>query len=479
MFIPNTIVADNLVRIENLINKLSLDKEDYQKRKIDIYNLIKETHLATIEMCLAGHIEDEAELLKEFLETSLLTAFEEKDENLFLRSLKLYMNMFKTLKDASFRTILSLNNYMSPNYEYRGICRFSSRNYYDKYLHPSNYELDMIFDDIDIPEREVSFLNIDCGNSEHIPLYLKNKYDNITTYGTENDDDLYYQIKDSYDKMCFGLGRSSSVSNNAFDIVYKRILIAQELDFSLMSTRRDREDITTALKYVRNEGIVIFNIPYYRLYRDLKLHLSRELKDVKVYLIESPIAEDTIAGSVERMYRENSILIVGRKKKTREPDKETFSTLTQIADYMSGIREAYVNNNKVLELPNFELEIKNFRGSKVDKIEMSELLGKDDSFVKTVKEEFETKKEKNVEPLLPFNLGQIGLILTSGRLDGLIAEGTQDAHIIKGRVVKDIVKKYDDNAIGNSGSEIEVQEVHTNKVEIMLLDKNGEFKRLA
>ena len=54
------------------------------------------------------------------------------------------------------------------------------------------------------------------------------------------------------------------------------------------------------------------------------------------------------------------------------------------------------------------------------------------------------KEEK--QPLLPLNLGQLGLVLTSGCLDGIVDEGNGFAHIIKGRVEKRILqKKIDDN----------------------------------
>ena len=77
-------------------------------------------------------------------------------------------------------------------------------------------------------------------------------------------------------------------------------------------------------------------------------------------------------------------------------------------------------------------------------------------------------------PLLPFNIGQLGLVLTSGCLDGIVDEGDGHSHLIKGRVSKQIVETETDTEKG-----IEITETTVNKVEINVLLPNGEFKVLA
>ena len=87
----------------------------------------------------------------------------------------------------------------------------------------------------------------------------------------------------------------------------------------------------------------------------------------------------------------------------------------------------------------------------------------------------EKLSEAAKQPLLPFNIGQLGLVLTSGCLDGIIDEGDGHCHLIKGKVSKksDIERNYNDN------SEVEVQETISNRVEINVVLPNGEFKTLA
>jgi hypothetical protein len=85
------------------------------------------------------------------------------------------------------------------------------------------------------------------------------------------------------------------------------------------------------------------------------------------------------------------------------------------------------------------------------------------------------KLEENIKnPLLPFNIGQIGLVLTSGCLDGLVNEADGGCHLIKGRVSKKTQKTEFRN-----NHTIEVTETTVNRVEINVLLPNGEFKTLA
>ena len=51
-------------------------------------------------------------------------------------------------------------------------------------------------------------------------------------------------------------------------------------------------------------------------------------------------------------------------------------------------------------------------------------------------------------PMLPFNAGQLGLVLVSGYVDGIIDEGDGNYHVIKGSVSKqkeDPIRRENDN----------------------------------
>jgi hypothetical protein len=69
-------------------------------------------------------------------------------------------------------------------------------------------------------------------------------------------------------------------------------------------------------------------------------------------------------------------------------------------------------------------------------------------------------------PLLPLNIGQIGLIAGSGMINGLAECGSP--HIIKGRVIKELVRSG-----GNSDGEGIIKETRTNKMLFNILTPDG------
>ena len=80
----------------------------------------------------------------------------------------------------------------------------------------------------------------------------------------------------------------------------------------------------------------------------------------------------------------------------------------------------------------------------------------------------------DTQPLLPFNIGQVGLVLTSGRLDGVIEEPGDRYHIIKGRTIK-----YTENIQNNIENNEERIKKISNRVQIKAFGADGTFKSIS
>jgi hypothetical protein len=92
-------------------------------------------------------------------------------------------------------------------------------------------------------------------------------------------------------------------------------------------------------------------------------------------------------------------------------------------------------------LPETSVKVNTFKGAEFNVYEMAEQLKRSASFSKL----FEKNKLDSAckRPLLPLNLGQVGLIGGSGLINGLVKCDTP--HIIKGRVVKENVVSREEN----------------------------------
>ena len=91
---------------------------------------------------------------------------------------------------------------------------------------------------------------------------------------------------------------------------------------------------------------------------------------------------------------------------------------------------------------------------------------------------FEKNKIDTMEkrPLLPFGIGQIGLVGGSGLINGLMDCGAP--HIIKGRIVKEVRTRREDH-LDSSGEAVKtVYETNVNKMVFNILTPEG-FRSLS
>lgn len=91
-------------------------------------------------------------------------------------------------------------------------------------------------------------------------------------------------------------------------------------------------------------------------------------------------------------------------------------------------------------------------------------------------QEIHSISSKKQRPLLPFTIGQIGLILTSGFLDGIIDEENGFKHVVKGQV-----KKYVENdaQVESQKNKLNISETIGNRVEINIFLPDGTYKELV
>lgn len=291
---------------------------------------------------------------------------------------------------------------------------------------------------------------------------IKNK---AVLYGLEESNSKAEEAKTVADKIIKGKVKGSRISNDTFDVVICNPDILSDLEDNMMAgaiSKPERSYIFSNLNYLRSDGIFILGIPFYRLYKDFCLMIARQLKNVSII---KGIGED---------YDKGLVYIIGQKDNTKTLDNDIYELLRRSYNYDK------IPTLEEVELKNFTLpsQYKNvdlFRGSVID---IDELL----NIVKTsgCKEDFFKKQEVNkindniIQPLLPFNIGQIGLVLTSGCLDGIIDEGDGHYHLVKGRVSKkkDIERSYDNGTVN------EVETI-SNKVEINVILPSGDFKTLT
>lgn len=285
-------------------------------------------------------------------------------------------------------------------------------------------------------------------------------------YGVDIKESIDTIYKYNYKRIIYGPLTGSIISNGTFDfVVYSTNFSKEKKDYyNFNAKREEKEYLTRAIQYLRKDGYLLLNIPKFKLYKDLCLLLVKNFYDIKVI---NP-------NNTNRLY-DVYILAKKRANKEEEIDQQLYNNLRYNIDSIT------VNLSSTMDLsivlPRNEIDLKQFRGSIIGKSELMSLYKKSTATKMFWEQQNENMSNNNNKiPLLPFNAGQLGLVLTSGFLDGVIVEDNEHCHVVKGRTVKRTENNDNIEAINET---IEVTEITSNRVEINAFLPDGTFKKLA
>ena len=327
------------------------------------------------------------------------------------------------------------------------------------------FYLQMIARQIKTPkDREIKILDPQPRRGENIKG-LKALLPNAKTYAAAVPEREASYVKSNFDRVALGTLKGSTISNDAFDILLLQPAVSLEKQSERIMIKKEKDMIRDTIKYLRPGGYLILLLPYFRFYKDICLILAKHYTDIQVRKFSGAGFEKT--GAI--------FLVAKRKSKDdKEIDPKEYQKIRHLYN-IDEIKNIVEENFEELMLPEEEEEIKLFRGSILDIDEIKNIFensGCMNQFWKDQSVEKMSESKKN--PLLPFNTGQLGLVLTSGVLDGIIDEGNGHYHIVKGRVVKKTDSERDLNS-----NEIELTETTSNRVEINVLLPDGTHKILA
>ena len=200
---------------------------------------------------------------------------------------------------------------------------------------------------------------------------------------------------------------------------------------------------------------MIYIIPYYRLTMDICTVLCNNFENISVYrFLDS------------EFYKFKQVVVFGIKK-SREENKEAAEKLSQYAMMPEKIPMIDTLVPESYALPNVEKTVETFKGEEFNLGELKRQLAASNS----VNMLFEKSKLDAMEkrPLLPLNIGQLGLIGGSGLINGYI--DCDSPHVIKGRIIKQVRTR--ENEEMNT-----LTETRVNKMIFNILTPNG-VKKLA
>ena len=298
-------------------------------------------------------------------------------------------------------------------------------------------------------------------NGERSFMLMDNYGKPLQVYGIDTNLDVSWDDKPRFERLVVGELKGAMVTNDVFDILLLAPPVSIEKKGKNVIEKIERDYLHKTINYLRPDGLMIYSIPLTHMYKEVCQYLAKNLKDIQIRL-------DGIHAYICG-YRNTD--------KNREADKDVLIALRTLQ--LNRDNDSYSLDNPLnsFTLPLPATQVQTFRGSKLDETEFAAMYEKSNATETFLKEQRVDKLSDNAKsPLLPFNVGQLGLILTSGCLDGVIDEGNGICHAVKGRVIKkrDVQKEVD-----NEKDKIDVTEIVANRVEINAFLADGTYKCLA
>ncbi len=471
MLISMSYIKDAVLRINNLsayiqkvINKAEkageeIPDEDFSTFKSTFYGIATDMLNALCECAFA--LDSGESSHRYFIEASH-------------SKLKQSLKEVRDLKEInSIISILESITFPYENYNY-GILTIDKYKADFRYSFPSNgmnREIDDVYYNI-IGRRFSTFSNRAITILDIHPLYgnsisaIKKFIPNTMTYAACVPEYNAPGIKRKCDKIAIGSLRGSTISNDAFDIVLVQPPLTLFDEGKSFFIKKEKDLIRESFRFIRGGGYMVLAMPYFKFYKDICLIIAKNFTDIQVRKISGSDFERT------------GVVFVTAKKKQKfadkEPNQEDYQKLRYVFD-INRHEDIHYKDFDEMKLPELPQPIELFRGSILDTEELNDIFLNSpcvESFWKS--QEVDKIADSAKRPLLPFNTGQLGLVLTSGCLDGIVDEGNGYSHIVKGRVVKKTDSERD-----YISDQIEVTETTSNRVEINVLLPDGTHKVLA
>lgn len=279
-----------------------------------------------------------------------------------------------------------------------------------------------------------------------------------------------------------------TISSNCFDIVFVPIsfenTINETSEYITDAIKVESNNIDTINKSIllaRDNGIIIIDLSTQNMTARMIKTLSRKLSDITIFHHDISDAESQckylLDGKITLMGKKNNNISADEKAYSMEKMMEMSSQKLSLGnEHRNGLSFSLLNLKKGLRNSIFDksnIAIKDFNdimnrysfikkdikpdvpfkfmGRITNTLELENILRNNKEKVDFYIEKLHRSYEKNLKleknPLQPFTEGQIGLMLSSGSINGIVDKKGEIPHIIKGNADVKRTEKPDFNSV--------------------------------
>lgn len=303
------------------------------------------------------------------------------------------------------------------------------------------------------PASRVNLLDPCCGCG--LALERLAMQENAETYGVEIDEARGKEAESRIGRVGFGSYFHSRISSEAFHVLFLNPPYLSVIQKGGSRARSEKRFLVESIRHLMTGGVLIYIVPYYRLTYDICRVLCDNFCNVSVYrFLDGEFAK----------FKQVVVLGIKRDRENGEKLAELLSQYVMLPDKIPSIDTLEPGCYMVPDVPK---RVDLFKGAVFNLGELQRQMAKSNSLDVLFEKSRIDAMEKR--PLLPLNIGQIGLIGGSGFINGYV--DCKHPHVIKGRIVKE-VKTSEDTELGT------LTETRVNRMRFHILTPDG-VKRLA
>lgn len=280
---------------------------------------------------------------------------------------------------------------------------------------------------IKFPECEVNVFDPCCGCGLALESFTSGE--NAVTYGTEIDAERGKEAENRLDRVGFGCYFSSRISPESFHALFLNPPYLNVIGKGGTRARSEKRFLVEGMHHLMKDGVLVYIIPYYRLTYDICRILCDNFCDITVCRFLD-----------EEFSKYKQVAVLGIKKE-KDDGSELAKTITEYAMQPELIPMiSSLGENRYI-LPDTPKKVEHFKGAEFNLGELQRQLAKS----KSIDILFEKSRIDSLEkrPLLPLNVGQVGLIGGSGLINGYV--DCDNPHVIKGRIVKEVKRRENED----------------------------------
>ena len=282
------------------------------------------------------------------------------------------------------------------------------------------------------------------------------------TYGVEIDEGRAESALSRLTRVGFGSYFYSRISRQAFHAMLLNPPYLTTVSECGWNVRSEKRFLAESYQHLMMGGLLIYIIPHYRLTQDVCTVLCENFRDITVWKFYGKEYE-----------RFSQIAVMGIRRE-REKCSGAAGQLGALVYDMDAVPELSEIPDGRYALPEQAKKVDVFQGEVFNKAELAAQLAASKSFAKIFEKNRIDTMEKH--PLLPFGIGQIGLVGGSGLINGFM--DCEAPHIIKGRIVKEKRTRQEESQKRAWGSVTTIYETDVNKMVFNILTPEG-FRSLS